>query len=160
MTTEIRIVPISRKEDIAKAKFILDTADLSQGWVMELTTAKRKRSNQANKYYWKAVIGTLSRELWGEVNPMPMHSHLKKEILAPVMNREGVTVVNSKSRDLANDWLIDWDSGKGDEDARQRLYRRLSTTWLSNKGMSLYIELCKEWAAEMNIVISEPEDMK
>lgn len=150
-----RIIPISRKEDIEKAKFILDHCDPSQGLVMELTTARKKRTTQANRYYW-AIVKALAKELWGEHDPSGMHEYLKAHILVPMIEREGLAIANSKSRQLLEDWLFDWDMRSESKEAHQRLYRRLSTTWLSNKGMSLYIDLVKEWAAGMNIVITEP----
>ena len=96
--------------------------------VVTIKRRSKNRTDQQNRYYWGAIIATISAETGSD--PDDIHEALKRKFLEPEFK----------------------------EFAGMRWKIPGSTSWLDTAGMNAYIEQIRAWAAiEFGINIPEPE---
>lgn len=138
----------------AQRKWVIQTiADLPEGeeFFVSISKQEKKRSIEQNKLYWKWV-GEIADSLYDDRSRM--HSYLKEHILLPIMRRDfpdveqmvkSVKALRKGGHPQADLWkntVLEW---------------MVSTTRLSVKQFTEYLEDVEKWASGMQIVLTKPE---
>lgn len=132
------------------AKLIADL-DMSIHWSFELKPYKRNRSLEQNNLYfaWLKVIA----DAMGYASTEDIHEEMKAKFLVPILERE--------DKDFQDDLQLYREMyQRGEKDralkAKDRLFKRASTTWLSTSQFSEMMNAVEEFAAGYGIVLPQP----
>jgi hypothetical protein len=139
---------------LARAKAILDNLDLSREWSFELKPYRRNRSAEANALLW-----TWYRVISDEIgtDPQSLHESMKVRFLIPILLET--------DEDFRSDVELlreIYQTGKKDAalKAKDRLYKRASTTWLNTKDFSRFMNSVEEFASGYGISLQQPEQLQ
>ena len=121
-------------------------------YIVSISTEGKKRSIEQNKLYWK-WIGELSIALYD--NREDIHEAMKEKFLLPIMRRDfedveisvrAVKELNRNNHPQAGFW-------------RKKVINHLiSTTRLSVKQFTEYLDEVHKWASSMQIALTDPNE--
>jgi hypothetical protein len=141
---EEKTIVLLNQETKNRAKFLIDRAPYEPAVEVVIRVHKAKRTIQQNNLYWK-WIDVIAGE-FGDTN-LSTHLELKRQHLIPILRRqpdfeEMVIALHEVEQ-----------AGLKTQSAlfKKRLLQELSTTKLTTKQMSEYMDEIQKWAGTMGI---------